>query len=70
MPHVEKYGHEKTMQLTYGCNFANELRTGDRVLVPPSRGSKKWLVGKVVSLQSTGYQGPVRYVAKLGKKVR
>ena len=70
MPHVGKYGHEETMQLTYGCNFANELRTGDRVLVPPSAKAKKWLIGKVVSLESTGYEGPVRYVAKLGRRVR
>ena len=70
MPHVKEYGQNPVMRLAYGCNFANEISVGSKVLVPPSRLNNKWLVGTVVSFDTGGYNGPIRYVAKLGKRIK
>lgn len=56
---------EPTMvELTYGCRFPVQL--GDKVNCPPMPRWPKWQVGIVVRLGSNGYDGPVKYVTRVG----
>lgn len=61
-PHLEKYGHESTRELVYGCSFS--VKVGDLVSCPPTRLHPKRTNGVVISLGNNGYKGPVKYVRK------
>lgn len=62
-PHLEKYGHESTRELVYGCGFS--VKVGDLVSCPPTKLHPKRTTGVVISLSSNGYRGPVKYVRKV-----
>lgn len=64
MSHLQRYGHETTRELVYGCSFP--VKVGDAVLCPPPpRGDGTWPTGVVVALDGNGYKGPVKYVRKI-----
>lgn len=62
LPHLEKYGHEPTVELVYGCQF--EVSIGDAVKCPPTPLYGKWSTGIVIALDGKGYRGPVKQVKR------
>lgn len=68
MPHVEKFGRDPRMRLTYITTFDVEL--GQTVLCPPTRLNSRWTKGRVVALDGGGYTGYLKHIAPLGSKTR
>lgn len=65
LPHLEKYGHQRTRELVYGCNFP--VAVGDQVLCPPTPLYSKWTTGVITALDGRQYRGRVKYVRKIKK---
>jgi hypothetical protein len=63
LPHLEKYGHQRTRELVYGCNFP--VAVGDQVLCPPTPLCSKWTTGVVTGLDGGQYRGRVKHVRKI-----
>lgn len=63
LPHLEKYGHQRTRELVYGCNFP--VAVGDQVLCPPTPLCSKWTTGVVTALDGGQYRGRVKHVRKI-----
>lgn len=64
LPYLKEYGKPQTLELVYGCRFP--VAVGSSVLCPPTpRGDGSWVNGVVVSLDGSGYDGPVKYVRKI-----
>lgn len=63
LPHLEKYGHQRTHELVYGCNFA--VVVGDQVLCPPTPLYSKWTTGVVTALDGGRFRGRVKHVREV-----
>lgn len=63
LPHLKRYGHQTTRELTYGCSFP--VQVGDVVRCPPTPLYGHWTTGVVTALEANGYRGRVKYVRKI-----
>lgn len=62
LPHLAEYGHETTRELVYGCTFP--VRIGDAVICPPTPLFPSEFTGVVVSMDASGYSGPIKYLVR------
>lgn len=60
LPHLEKYKHDPTRELVYGCDFA--VSVGDQVICPPTPLRPSTFTAMVISLDASEhpYKGPVK----------
>lgn len=63
LPHLKRYGHQPTREMTYGCSFP--VQVGDLVRCPPTPLYGHWTTGVVTALEANGYCGRVKYVRKI-----
>lgn len=60
LPHVQRWGHQPTHEMTYGWP-GGPLAIGDLVACPPTPlGNGRCFVGVVTAFGDGGYKGPVK----------